>query len=351
MFPKISQKVRAGRRALLLVAGAGVMLASAVGCGEAPETNSLDERVLKAQEGKTTADVAALASGTVPVVVKNNCPIALHVALTGVGDAPLEKDGSGNKIFRDLANGGTYTYQVPRNYPSGRVSAYKTLPSATAPRELEKAEFTLNVDGNGSQNLNYNLTYVDHVGLPMRFASAGSGSSCKMVQCDKSYSAIQTAIANSCPDGLRYTMGGNTVCLAPRSFCLDGEYASDSRRGTVCTRLDSEIARCAQKYPGQCNPGSSKSADVYACSGSFFATQPKWCSALNRGTLDSPDSTTVSTYYNTGKPYNQYSKWVHNQCGAVYAFPYDDYPMAANQAGFYTCNGGRQLNVTFCPAG
>jgi hypothetical protein len=27
------------------------------------------------------------------------------------------------------------------------------------------------------------------------------------------------------------------------------------------------------------------------------------------------------------------------------------YPMAANQAGFYTCVGGQQLAVTFCPAG
>jgi hypothetical protein len=90
---------------------------------------------------------------------------------------------------------------------------------------------------------------------------------------------------------------------------------------------------------------------VYACSPPFFDQSAKWCAAINRGMVDAPDSTTVSQYYNTGKPYNLYAKWVHDQCGAVYGFAYDDYPMAANQAGFYTCNGGRQLNVTFCPAG
>lgn len=113
----------------------------------------------------------------------------------------------------------------------------------------------------------------------------------------------------------------------------------------------SQRARCASRYPGQCNPGGEKTAQVYACSGSFFATSAKWCSALNRGMVDDPDSLNVAAYYNTGRPYNVYARWIHQQCGAVYSFAYDDYPMAANQAGFFTCTGGRQLNVTFCPAG
>ncbi|WP_143177947.1 beta-1,3-glucanase family protein [Cystobacter ferrugineus] len=289
-------------------------------------------------------------TGKVPVVVTNKCPFPLSVILSGVGDIPLEKDSAGNKIYRNLGTGGSYTYYAPSNYPSGRVSAYRTLPSPSSPRELEKAEFTLGPDGNGVQNIYYNLTYVDHVGLPMQISTVGNNG-CSMAQCNKSYSALSSAIANACPDGLRYNMGGGTICLAPRSFCLDGEYASDPRRGSVCNRLDSEIARCASKYPGQCNPGSAKTPQVYACSAPFFDQSAKWCSAITRGMVDNPDSTNVAQYYNTGKPYNQYAKWVHDQCGAVYSFAYDDYPMAANQAGFYTCNGGRQLNVTFCPAG
>ena len=290
-------------------------------------------------------------SGTVPVVVKNNCPFNLNVLLTGVGSVSLEKDSSGNPIYRNLAQGASYTYFPPGTYPSGRVSAYKTLPSPTSPRELEKAEFTLGPDGNNVQNIYYNLTYVDHLGLPMQISATGGGSGCQLVQCNKSYSTITSAIANTCPDGLRYTMGGNTICLAPRSFCTDGEYASDSRRSSICSRLDSEVARCATLYPGQCNPGSDKTAQVYACSGNFFATSAKFCSAITRGMLDNPDSTNVAQYYNTGKPYSTYAKWIHDQCGAVYGFPYDDYPMAAGQAGFFTCNAGKQLNVTFCPAG
>ncbi|WP_224364522.1 beta-1,3-glucanase family protein [Hyalangium versicolor] len=290
-------------------------------------------------------------TGTIPVKVINSCPFSLNVALTGVGNVGLERDSSGNNIYRALSAGQSYTYFTPENYPSGRVSAYKVLPSPTSPRELEKAEFTLEKPSGGSQLLHYNLTYVDHVGLPMRITGTGSGSSCVQVQCNKTASAMQSAIDTGCPDGLRYSMGGGTICLAPRSFCLDGEYASDSRRGTICTRLDSEIARCASKYPGQCNPGTAKSAQVYACSPPFFDQSAKWCAALNRGMLDAPDSTTVSQYYNTGKPYNLYAKWVHQQCGSVYAFAYDDYPMAANEAGFFTCTGGTQLTVTFCPAG
>jgi hypothetical protein len=289
--------------------------------------------------------------GTVPVVVTNNCPFNLNVVLAGVGDVSLEVDAGGNKIFRNLGPGGTYTYYPPGNYPSGRVSAYKSLPTPASPRELEKAEFTLGPDGSGVQNIYYNLTYVDHLGLPMKIAATGTGSDCQMVQCNKSSGAISSAIAGACPDGLRYTMGGDAVCLAPRSFCLDGEYASDPRRGTVCSRLDSEVARCASRYPGQCSPGTDKTPQVYACSGSFFAKSAKWCAAVTRGMLDNPDSTNVAQYYNTGRPYNLYAKWIHDQCGTVYSFAYDDYPMAAGQAGFFTCNGGRQLNVTFCPAG
>ncbi|WP_232293775.1 beta-1,3-glucanase family protein [Stigmatella aurantiaca] len=347
-----------GGKTALLASGAGWMIASALGCGQVPETNSHEELVLKAQEASLSsgAQDSALATAgmqplaaTVPVKVTNKCPFPLHVALTGVGDAPLEKDAAGNKIFRNLGTGGTYTYYPPGNYPSGRVSAYKTLPSPSSPRELEKAEFTLGVSG--TQNIYYNLTYVDHVGLPMQIAATGSGAGCVDVRCNKSYSTLTSAISNGCPDGLRYSMGGNTVCLAPRSFCIDGEYASDPRRGSICSRLDSEITRCAQKYPGQCNPGGDKTPQVYACSGGFFSQSAKWCAAITRGMVDAPDSTNVAQYYNTGKPYNQYAKWVHDQCGAVYGFPYDDYPMAANQAGFYSCTNGTQLNVTFCPAG
>jgi hypothetical protein len=289
--------------------------------------------------------------GTVPVVVQNSCPFNLNVVLTGVGEVALERDPSGNKIFRNLSPGSTYTYYPPSNYPSGRVAAYKTLPTPAAPRELEKAEFTLGLDGGGGQNIYYNLTYVDHLGLPMRIAASGGGSGCQLVQCSKSYSAVASAIAGACPDGLRYTLGGSQVCLAPRSFCIDGEYAGDPRRGAICGRLDAELARCASLYPGECTPGADKTPQVYACSGGFFAKSAKWCAALTRGMLDNPDSSNVSLYYNTGRPYNQYAKWIHDQCGAVYSFAYDDYPMAAGQAGFFTCSGGRQLSVTFCPAG
>jgi hypothetical protein len=65
--------------------------------------------------------------------------------------------------------------------------------------------------------------------------------------------------------------------------------------------------------------------------------------------LNDPDNANASLYYQTA-PYNSYSKWVHAICPGIYAFPYDDYGQA-NQSGFHSCTGGRQLNITFCPNG
>ena len=77
----------------------------------------------------------------------------------------------------------------------------------------------------------------------------------------------------------------------------------------------------------------------------------KWFSAITRGMVDAPDSLDVARYYNTGKPYNSYARWIHEQCGTVYSFAYDDYPMAAGQAGYFACSAATRLEVTFCPAG
>jgi hypothetical protein len=115
-----------------------------------------------------------------------------------------------------------------------------------------------------------------------------------------------------------------------------------------CHALDTAIAQCANK-PG-CAPGGASTTDAYSCrSGTFFGTSPKWCAALNRGMLDDPDNANSTLYYQKA-PYNSYAKWVHGICPGIYAFPYDDYGHA-NESGFHSCIGGRQLDITFCPSG
>jgi hypothetical protein len=128
------------------------------------------------------------------------------------------------------------------------------------------------------------------------------------------------------------------------SYCLNG--ANQSK--PYCHALDSAIAQCATK-PG-CTPGGATTVDAYACrNGSFFSGSPKWCAAVNRGMVADPDNPSTALYYQT-TPYNTYAKWVHGMCPGIYAFPYDDYGHA-NESGFHSCIGGRQLNITFCPSG
>jgi hypothetical protein len=66
--------------------------------------------------------------------------------------------------------------------------------------------------------------------------------------------------------------------------------------------------------------------------------------------LDDPDSTDLAAYYQN-EPYNTYSQWVHQVCPGIYAFAYDDYPSNAGESGFHACRAGKELRVTFCPAG
>ena len=89
---------------------------------------------------------------------------------------------------------------------------------------------------------------------------------------------------------------------------------------------------------------------MYACSGAFFSQSAKWCAALNRNMLDVPDSTDTRAFYR-GWPFNTYSKWVHDVCPGLYAFPYDDYPSNAGESGFHSCVQGKRVQITFCPKG
>lgn len=186
--------------------------------------------------------------------------------------------------------------------------------------------------------LNYNITYVDWVGLPIAMDSTGGGTDCKPVGC----MLARDALLGSCPAELV----AGARCLSAGNYCSQ----ASNKNKPFCTKLDQEIVRCATTKTGCDGANGAKTPEVYGCAPPFFSTSPKWCSALNRGMLDNPDSTDLSLYY-TREPFNAYSKWVHERCPGIYAFPYDDYPSAAGESGFHSCKKGKELRVTFCPAG
>jgi hypothetical protein len=255
--------------------------------------------------------------------VVNGCAFDLWVHAAGK-EAVLAPDNT------HLSPGGAQDYIAPDTWTAARVTAYLATPPAN---EIDKAEITFI-----NKVINYNITYVDWVGLPIEMVSFGAGVDCKAVGCYLPESSVLTG----CPDGL---LSGKK-CLSAGSYCSNA-----GNQGTpFCHAFDAKIAQCAgdAKYSGCSGAAGGTTPQVYGCSG-FFGGSPKWCSAINRGMLDDPDSPTSAPYYKTA-PFNTYAAWVHSVCPGIYSFPYDDYGHA-NESGFHACSGGTQLNVTFCPSG
>jgi hypothetical protein len=263
---------------------------------------------------------------TVEVGVRNNCPFPIWIHAQG-------KQGALMPDYQELQHGDLVWYDAPKQWEAARVTAYG---EAAHQDELDKVEMTFVENGDV---LNYNVTYVDWVTLPMEMISRGSGD-CKKVGCY----VPQAAILSGCPDGL---LDGKR-CLAARTYCLGGK--NDDK--PYCHALDAEVQRCATTKPGCEGAAGNNTSNVYACDDFFGQTMnaPKWCAALNRGMLDDPDNKDTTAYYQK-PPYNTYSQWVHQACPGIYAFAYDDYPPNAEESGFHACSGGKELEITFCPAG
>lgn len=264
--------------------------------------------------------------GTVEIGVRNNCPFPIWIHGQGNGGTLMPDD-------KQLAKGDVVWYDAPANWSAARITAYG---EGARKGELDKVEMTLVAN---NSVLNYNVTYVDWVGLPVEVVGRGSGADCKTAACY----LPEEKLLSGCPDGL---LSGKR-CLAARSFCLDGA----NKNAAYCHKLDDEIKRCAQTKPGCEGAANASTGDVYACSsGTFFGGSPKWCAALNRGMIDDPEATDLSKFYKHD-PYNTYSKWVHEVCPGIYAFAYDDYPSSIGESGFHACTGGKEMDITFCPGG
>lgn len=263
---------------------------------------------------------------SVEVGVRNLCAFPLWIHAAGNGGVLQPDDAK-------LESGETRWYDAPEQWSASRITAYLDGPRDN---EIEKVEMTF-VDQPEGVILNYNLTYVDWVGLPVEIEGLGDGGDCKPAGCY----APRSDILSGCPAGLL----DGAKCRALGGYCMNAAHQGEA----ICTKLDGEVQRCAQTQPGCEGAVGATTADAYACAG-FFASSPKWCAALNRGMLDDPDNPDTSQYY-INDPYSVYAKWVHQTCPGIYAFPYDDYPSNAGESGFHACGGGRELRVTFCPSG
>lgn len=252
------------------------------------------------------------------VRVKNGCsfPIWVHAASApDQGNVVLGPDDA------QLSPGAFRDYLAPNTWPSARVTAYGDGPRAG---ELEKAEMTF-----GGGVLNYNITYVDWVGLPLEVTAAGGN--CSAAAHTTGCYAKQDSLTSTCPEGF---LREGKKCLSARTYCANPVNQSNP----YCHLLDGAIANCPS-----CPKDST--TNVYMCAG-LYANEPRWCAALNRGMVSAPEDPNPAHYY-VNPPFNTYSKWVHQVCPDIYAFPYDDW---LSHGGFRSCSGD-EVRVTFCPAG
>jgi hypothetical protein len=257
------------------------------------------------------------------VHVLNGCSFDLWLHAEGK-EAVLTPDNA------HLTPGAAQDYIAPDNWTAARVTAYPSAPPTDA---IDKVEITI-----ANRIVNYNITYVDWLGLPIEMRSYGTGPDCKVVGCY----VPEGDVLGGCPNGL---LSGKK-CLSAGNYCSNAA----NQGSAYCHALDAKIAQCAQdpKYTGCAGAQGATTPQAYGCSG-FFGANNKWCAALNRGMLDNPDSQDATLYYKNA-PFNTYAQWVHTVCPGIYAFPYDDYGNP-NESGFHACSGATELNVTFCPAG
>lgn len=278
--------------------------------------------------------------------VINNCSVPLTIHATN-GQDTLAPD---NLV---LAPGTAQQYPVPAEWPAGRVNAF-WLDPVTNPEAHDKVEMTVT-----GGVMNYNITYVDWVGLPAEMVAVGP--ECQPTpdfDPEVGCHVPRDQLLEGCPDDLR----SGDRCLSAGLYCSDAQHQDLP----YCHALDEPIAACAAMHPDTCGVAAQlgdSTRHVYSCAG-YFDSQPpnctpaseachlegnKWCAALNRGMLADPESPDVAAYYQS-PPFNTYAKWVHDTCPGIYAFAYDDYPANAGESGFRACKADR-LDITFCPAG
>jgi hypothetical protein len=256
----------------------------------------------------------------------NNCPMTLWLKFAG---AP------GGTVM--MPSKSTTEFDLPTLH--GRVTAYKNAaPGAAGSVEAEFFELT----ADPGKALNYNLSFVDYMGLPLEINGKGTSPSCGLTAC---YAPLAELI-KGCPTQLLDAKNGK--CMSMFSYCNNAAHAAEA----FCTSLDQSAANVIANDP-MCRAAGSLAAagggaKILGCAtGSFWSGSPYCCAKVNRNATNGAgnDNTQNCTYYKT-PPYNVYAAYSHSVCPYLYAFAYDDWN---DQSGYHACMGGTGADITYCP--
>jgi hypothetical protein len=253
----------------------------------------------------------------------NNCPMTLWVQAAGVPTGVVQ-----------LATKEWKEYDLPNI--NGRVSVYENA----APGQ--GGSYLINfIEMNARPNmaLNYNISNVDWVGIPVEVDGIGTDKSCGVTAC---YTPLAHML-DGCPPSL--VDNTHHICQAPKNYCANQAHVAEP----LCTALDQAGAAAIMSDPKCSGGGNITQAGtgwkIYGCAG-WWASSPYCCAKVNRGYGGvGNDNTQNCNYYQT-MPYSTYSKYAQTVCPMVYSFAYDDWN---DQSGFHTCNKGTEMDITFCP--
>ena len=257
----------------------------------------------------------------------NNCPMTLW----------LQFAGSPNGAPVMMPTKTTQEFDMPTLH--GRVTAFKNAaPGGAGSVEAEFFELT----ADPGKALNYNLSFVDYMGLPLEINGKGPPASCGLTAC---YSPLADLV-KGCPTQLLDTV--NNKCNSMFSYCNNAAHAQEA----FCTSLDQSAAMTLATDP-MCKAGGTlaqagSGAKIMGCAtGSFWSGSPYCCAKVNRNATNGTgsDNTQNCTYYKTA-PYNVYAAYSHSVCPYLYAFAYDDWN---DQSGYHACTGGTGADITYCP--
>jgi hypothetical protein len=310
---------------------AGGNTAGAPGAGAGGQSGTICEVEPTAAQRKAPAFPATTIPNPAGVLFRfmNNCPMPIWIKSDGLGGVT------------QLPSKGTKDFDVTGNGIHGRVEAYKNAaPGAAGSVQIQFTEMNAQKD----QALNVNLSHVDWLGLPVEIRGNASGKDCGVTAC---YQPLATLLTG-CPAELLDTKEGK--CHAPNWYC--GAHAAEP----FCQALMASAKNTLDNDP-DCAAGKGTTFtpnDIFGCA-AFFGGQgaankngAACCAKVNR---NFKDNATKQSHLNNcafykEAPFNVYAKWAHQQCPFIYAFAYDD---VAEQSGFFVCNKGTEMDVTYCP--
>jgi hypothetical protein len=266
----------------------------------------------------------------------NNCPMTIWIR----SPASVMSEGLPGEVV-ELPSKSTKDFDIGGKGIHGRVEAYKTAAPGAAGNI--QSQFT-EMNADKGKALNVNLSHVDWVGLPVEIKGNASGKDCGTTAC---YQPLANLL-NGCPAQLLDTKEGK--CHAPNWYC--GAHAAEP----FCQALMASATNTLNTDP-DCAVGKGSTFtpnDVFGCAG-FFGGQGAnkngnaCCAKVNRNWQQNATKQTAAdrcSFYKTA-PFNVYADWAQRQCPYIYAFAYDD---VAEQSGYFGCQNGTEMDVTYCPA-